>query len=231
VCLPDLLPLLGQLWVRCWVGTRLDVTGRGCEYFLQLGCRTNGKARPKRGTSLVWEKVKGSTSRKGSEKWDTQMWATRPSFSPSELFRPPARIDEWRSQLPNDSEIWEGICRGDAAVFDCFYREHAPRLRAFVQQIVGNRHAAEDVAQETFAQVWNRPNGYQPERGALRAYLFGIGRKRASEWWRQQRPAEPVADEAPPCRTETHSLVSDAFQRLPEEQRTLLWLREVEGHS
>ena len=33
------------------------------------------------------------------------------------------------------------------------------------------------------------------------------------------------------CTTESDSAVNDAFQRLPEEQRTLLWLREVEGQS
>jgi RNA polymerase sigma-70 factor, ECF subfamily len=32
-------------------------------------------------------------------------------------------------------------------------------------------------------------------------------------------------------KTETASLIGDAFARLPEEQRTLIWLREVEGHS
>ena len=31
--------------------------------------------------------------------------------------------------------------------------------------------------------------------------------------------------------TETSSLVGNAFQQLPEEQRALLWLREVEGQS
>ena len=31
--------------------------------------------------------------------------------------------------------------------------------------------------------------------------------------------------------TEIVSIVGDAFRRLPEEQRKLLWLREVEGHS
>lgn len=40
-----------------------------------------------------------------------------------------------------------------------------------------------------------------------------------------------VIEERTECKTETASLVSDAFQRLPEEQRSLLWLREVEGQS
>jgi RNA polymerase sigma-70 factor (ECF subfamily) len=134
--------------------------------------------------------------------------------------------------LPDDRELWEKIVKGDAASFDAFYRENAPRLQAFLRQVVGNPQAAEDVAQETFIQIWSRPNGFQPERGALRAYLYGIGRKRAAEWWRKQSPREQESESAVSiAHSETASVVGDAFGRLPEEQRTLLWLREVEGQS
>jgi len=86
--------------------------------------------------------------------------------------------------------------------------------------------------QETFTQIWRCPNGFEPNRGTLRAYLFGAGRKRAAEWWRKQGGVNtPVRSEPAECKTETASLVSDAFGRLPEEQRTLIWLREVEGQS
>jgi RNA polymerase sigma-70 factor (ECF subfamily) len=103
---------------------------------------------------------------------------------------------------------------------------------AFLRRITGNQQAAEDVMQETFAQIWKRPNGFQPERGTLRAYLFGAARKRAAEWWRKNGRENGTATQPDSAfRTETGSLVGDAFQRLPEEQRTLLWLREVEGQS
>ena len=134
--------------------------------------------------------------------------------------------------MPDDQQVWERIHRGDAQAFDEFYRQNAPRLELFLRHIVGNPQAAEDVMQETFTQIWSRPNGFQPERGSLRAYLFGIGRKRASEWWRTQSPKEPGTNGQPAVyRTEIAPAMEDAFQRLPEEQRSLLWLREVEGHS
>ncbi|HTV16018.1 MAG TPA: sigma-70 family RNA polymerase sigma factor [Acidobacteriaceae bacterium] len=134
--------------------------------------------------------------------------------------------------MPDDREVWAAICRRDASVYDAFYREHAPRLRTFLQLIVGERQTAEDLTQETFVQIWKQPNGYDPERGALRAYLFGIGRKRASEWWRQQRPSDPLPEDwTDTDRAEVRAMVDDVFRRLPEEHRTLLWLREVEGQS
>jgi RNA polymerase sigma-70 factor, ECF subfamily len=134
--------------------------------------------------------------------------------------------------LPDDRQTWEQIRQGDAQAFGEFYRQNAPRLEVFLRHVVGDRQAAEDIMQETFAQIWSRPNGFQPERGALRAYLFGIGRKRAAEWWRMQGPKSPeIEDNAISALTETAAVIDDAFRRLPEEQRSLLWLREVEGQS
>jgi RNA polymerase sigma-70 factor (ECF subfamily) len=134
--------------------------------------------------------------------------------------------------LAEDRELWNRVSHGDVEVFDALYRENAPRLQAFLRQLVGNSQTAEDLVQDTFTQVWNRPSGFQPERGSLRGYLFGIARNRASDWWRKQSAAHPLADEEKSaCRTEAASIMGDALARLPDEQRTLIWLREVEGLS
>jgi DNA-directed RNA polymerase specialized sigma24 family protein len=55
--------------------------------------------------------------------------------------------------LPDDREVWAAIRRKDASVYDSFYRENAPRLRGFLQLIVGERQTAEDLTQETFVQM------------------------------------------------------------------------------
>src|SRR5579883_948549 len=155
--------------------------------------------------------------------------------------------------MADDRELWESIRRGEANAFDAFYRETAPRMLRFLRQLIGNRQAAEDVMHETFLQLWRRPNRYRPESGSMRAYLFGIARKRAAEWWRQRTPEASLTQEKPgslltdsdgdytepstrPNATmwsalESRSLVGDAFSRLPTDQRALLWLREVEGQS
>jgi RNA polymerase sigma-70 factor, ECF subfamily len=134
--------------------------------------------------------------------------------------------------LADDRQLWERICQGDARAFDAFYRENALRLEAFLRHVVGDRQTAQDLMQETFMQIWRWPNGFRPERGTLRAYLYGVGRKRAVEWWRRQSPRGAVIEnDGTACRTEMGSAINEAFQQLAEEQRTLLWLREVEGQS
>jgi RNA polymerase sigma-70 factor, ECF subfamily len=92
--------------------------------------------------------------------------------------------------LADDGETWKRISQGDADSFDAFYRENALRLQAFLRHVTGNPQAAEDIVQEIFAQMWNRPNGFHSECGSLRAYLYGIARKRAADWWRKQGPSD-----------------------------------------
>jgi RNA polymerase sigma-70 factor, ECF subfamily len=132
----------------------------------------------------------------------------------------------------DDHELWERICRGDARAFDVLYRTYGPKLQKFLRHLLGSKQAAEDVMQETFTHIWQHPNGFEPGRGTLRAYLFGAGRNHALDWWRKHDvPNKRLQNELATCDNETASLVGDAFGRLPEEQRTLIWLREVEGHS
>jgi len=137
--------------------------------------------------------------------------------------------------VADDHDLWERICSRDADAFEAFYRDNARRLYGYLRQIVGNSETAEDVMQETFSQIWRAPNGYRAELGSLRGYLFGIGRKRAAEWWRKreripeeqhEKSGTEVVDS--PARL---LAIGDAFSRLAEEQRSLLWLREVEGQS
>ena len=136
--------------------------------------------------------------------------------------------------MADDRELWDHIRRGDARAFDEFYRQNGTRLLRFLRQLLGNDSAALDVTQETFLHLWQRPNGFHPEKGPLRAYLFGIGRKRCVEWWRRGAVAEdsPSSIASLSTRsTEESSLITDALARLDPDHRTLLWLREVEGQS
>lgn len=132
----------------------------------------------------------------------------------------------------DDRELWKKIVGGSADAFDSWYRETAPRLRAFLRHLLGSQHAAEDVMQEIYTHIWRKPAGFDPERGSLRAWLYGIARRQSAEWRRRQKPEdELLQDPSTSVRVENDSIVAQAFNRLTMEQRSLLWLREVEGQS
>jgi RNA polymerase sigma-70 factor (ECF subfamily) len=121
---------------------------------------------------------------------------------------------------------------GNPAAFDGLYREMAPRVRAFLRQMVVSSQAAEDLTQEIFAQLWAHPEGFDATRGSLQAYLFGAARHCAARSWRSNRPETVLTDAwREVSDIERDSVIGDALRRLPEEQRSILWLREVEGQS
>ena len=134
--------------------------------------------------------------------------------------------------MPADDELWQKVRNGDADAFADFYRVYAPPLRRFLRWYLGDSQAEEDVAQETFLQLWRTPNGFNPARAPLKRYLFGIARKRAADWWRR-RPAPPpstVPERQIPA-AEAGTLLENALAHLDPESRTLVWLRQAEGYS
>ncbi len=135
----------------------------------------------------------------------------------------------------DERELWKKISAGDGQAFEAWYRETAPRLRLFLRHLLASPQAAEDVMQDTYTHIWRRPQGFDSDRGSLRAWLYGIARKQAAEWWRRQKPTDPLDplefENAAPGRAESSSVMADLLRQLPLEQRSLLWLREVEGQS
>ncbi len=134
--------------------------------------------------------------------------------------------------MEDEQELWDRLRQGDTEAFGGFYRQHAMRLQGFLRRCLGDAKAAEDIAQEAFLQLWRHPNGFNPARGTVKAYLFGIAAKRAADWWRHRaREERAVASPQAGFRSEAATLMEDALARLEPEPRSLLWLREVEGYS
>ncbi len=117
----------------------------------------------------------------------------------------------------------------DRAAFDHLYHEQGPPLRRFLQVWLRNSSLAEDLTQETFLHFWRRPGAFDSKRGNIRAYLFGIARKKAADWHHRNKADPPAIEQVAEC--SDSMLMKDAVNQLPEDLRTVLWLREVEGYS
>ena len=130
-----------------------------------------------------------------------------------------------------DETLWEQIRHGDRAAFEEFYRQQIPRLLGYLNMCLGGQAAAEDIAQDTFLQLWKHPDGFDPTRSGLRTYLFTIARRRVVDWWRHSSPR--TENPAPPSLSgpDARLLIEDLLVRLDADSRSLLWLREVEGYS
>lgn len=116
--------------------------------------------------------------------------------------------------------------------FEEFYRTTAQPLQNFLFLYVGDRQAAEDISQETFMQLWQRPNGFDPAKSKLKTYLFGVARHRVTDWWRQKpMHQEEVVLNSAKAQGETRTMLENALAQLDPDVRSLIWLREAEGYS
>jgi RNA polymerase sigma-70 factor (ECF subfamily) len=76
-----------------------------------------------------------------------------------------------------DDELLLSIRSGDEEAFLVLYRRRQAALYRFALHMSGSASLAEDVTQEVFLAILREECAYDPERGTLSGYLFGIARK------------------------------------------------------
>ncbi|HEY1493057.1 MAG TPA: RNA polymerase sigma factor [Candidatus Solibacter sp.] len=79
--------------------------------------------------------------------------------------------------LETDDELLIRIQSGDEQAFVDLYRRRQAALYRFALHMSGSMPVAEDVTQEVFLALLREECGYDPQRGTLSGYLFGIARK------------------------------------------------------
>src|ERR1019366_4607090 len=98
-----------------------------------------------------------------------------------------------------DDELLTRLRRGDEAAFVALYRRRQGAIYRFAMHMSGSATAAEDITQEVFLALLRQECGFDPERGTLSGYLFGIARKlvlRNLERGRAHVTLESEADDA-----------------------------------
>ena len=118
------------------------------------------------------------------------------------------------------------------ADFNALVENHAPALYRMAYRMLGDRHEAEDLVQETFRSAWKSRASFEANRGE-RAWLAAILRRRVFDRWRKHpQPAvspgtatldTPVHD-ADPLANEFTDEMQEALSRLPTDLRETLLL-------
>jgi RNA polymerase sigma factor (sigma-70 family) len=70
--------------------------------------------------------------------------------------------------------------------FEAAFREHFPAVYRFLARRVGTA-IAEDLAAETFATAYRRRASFEPGRGSLRPWLYGIAANLVRNHWRAEQ--------------------------------------------
>ena len=78
----------------------------------------------------------------------------------------------------DDASLVEALAGGNVEAARELYRRHCQPILRFAVAMTDSRAAAEDIVHDTFVELLQRPGNYDPERGSLRAFLYGIARHR-----------------------------------------------------
>lgn len=125
---------------------------------------------------------------------------------------------------------------GDWDALSYLYSRYADDVRRFVQSIVRDRHAAEDITHDVFAKLIRAIQKYEEREVPFAAWIMRVARNAALDHVRSRRqiPVEEVwiseDGEEQTSFEYTHALKA-ALAELPESQREVLVLRHIGGLS
>jgi RNA polymerase sigma factor (sigma-70 family) len=146
-----------------------------------------------------------------------------------------------------DVQLHERLVAGDDTALAEAYDEWSALVHSVAARITADHHAAQDVTQQVYVHLWERPETFDPRRGTLRAWLCLLARRRAIDHIRSRHSrgryqttaaaadaaahrAHPDVDDGLIWETEAKA-VREAVRALPEAQREAVFLAYVEGHS
>src|SRR5947207_3274118 len=93
-----------------------------------------------------------------------------------------------------DDDLLHRMLDGDEDAFSELYRRHQGGLYRFALQMTGNSGTAEDVTQEAFMTLIREARRFDPEKGSVKAFLYGIGRNYALRHIEREREYLPLPE-------------------------------------
>lgn len=133
-----------------------------------------------------------------------------------------------------DIALVEAAIDGDAESFTELCRRYYPAMVAIAHSVIGDRHLAEDAAQEAFAKAAVKlPQLRRKNRFA--GWLAAICRNVAKDMARRTNDRPVVIERSvtptKPGQNEAAEVVREAIGRLPAPARELVFLRYYDGLS
>jgi len=155
------------------------------------------------------------------------------------------------SRRNEEAQLIERVQAGDEIAFRELVERYQAKVFSIIYGILRNRNDAEDIAQQVFAKVYFSIPKFD-FRSSLLTWIYKITVNECYDYLRKKRVRKLVlesdfteedartmentqqtADPGPPIDTRLaqRDLVVKLLDKLSEDDRNLLMLKEVEGHS
>lgn len=162
-------------------------------------------------------------------------------FHKSKPTSSPVVHDVWNA---SDEALVAGLGLGDNEVTQVLVRRFQARVYGLALSIVGDRRAAEEVAQDTFVRAWRYAASFDPRRGSAAAWLLVIARNTALDYIRARGRRldtlslepfdslpEPAGSDGIDSPHDAIAPVADALRSLPQDQRETLMAAAYYGYT
>jgi RNA polymerase sigma factor (sigma-70 family) len=137
------------------------------------------------------------------------------------------------------------VAAGDESALAALYDRFGALVHGIALRVTCERGLAEEVTQDVFVSLWQRPEAVDPTRGSVRTWLATVAHRRAVDRVRsterarardrvsaiEEDAAEPVDVAETVASAERARRVWAAVDALPEAQRAAVRLAYAEGRS
>jgi RNA polymerase sigma-70 factor (ECF subfamily) len=146
-----------------------------------------------------------------------------------------------------DQDLYRQLTKGREEAFGALYERYQGPIFRFAWHMSGNSATAEDVTQEVFMLLIRNPGNYDPAKGSVAGYLFGIARNLTRRRLDRSRLHQPLAEEwsdrnevelasdadplADLTRVELLECLQKAVLGLPEQYREVIVLCDLQEMS
>src|SRR6201996_9051844 len=162
--------------------------------------------------------------------------------------RPRIRVDHRNSE---EAELVKRVQARDEIAFREIVERYQSKVFSIIYGILRNRNDAEDIAQQVFSKIYFSIQSFD-FRSSLLTWIYKITVNECYDYLRKKRvrklvyesdfstedaqrmeSSDPAVDQAPAVdrRLAQHDLILKLLSKISEEDRSLILLKEVEGHS
>jgi RNA polymerase sigma-70 factor, ECF subfamily len=141
--------------------------------------------------------------------------------------------------VDGDAELLQAIAGGDRSAFDRLSRRHLDRAYGVALRMTGSRADAQDVVQDVFLRLWQRPDAWRPGQAQFSTWLYRVVVNRCLDLKRRpkgtdldsvEEPQDPDANaEDSLLDAERSRALDSAVNQLPERQKTAIVLTYTAG--
>src|SRR5436190_22060588 len=95
----------------------------------------------------------------------------------------------------DDSELLQRMLAGDEEALALLYQRRQGAIYRFAVQMSGSKVIAEDVTQEVFLFLMREGHLFDPAKGSVSAFLFGVARNYVLRRLRVEQLLSPLDDD------------------------------------